>query len=292
MRGSRRKMSTHTRHHRRRTTQIPASTETETHQRLPRLFSSSGYSPRATKPSNNSEPEDHSDNSSPLSSDDDSERLNRHSTGSSFLASAAKTYSRAIYAHTTSQIPTIPTPGPPTLPNYTRTMHAFTLNQLNHMHNTGSHNPASRREQREQQQQQQQQQNKTAEGPNNSHKSHIPASSPLALKLPPSQTGSKYLSRSLATLNQMSLDEEPCGPSNTPEPAGGAVAPAPMGMPLRLVEDSIGFVEDSSSASSDVLARGRELEARFVELMKGVGGDGLAGFQLSEARDFAAVGLV
>jgi hypothetical protein len=184
-----------------------------------------------------------------------------------------------MYAHTTSQIAT---PGTTTLPNYTRTMHAFTLNQLNHMHNTGSHNPITRREQ--QQQQQQQQQNKTAEGPNNTHKSHIPASSPFALKLPPSQTGSKYLSRSLATLNQMSLDEEPCGPSNTPEPAGVALAPAPTSMPGPLLA--------SSSASSDVLAQERELEARFEELMAGVGGDGLAGFQLSEARDFAAVGSI
>jgi hypothetical protein len=259
-------MSSDTRHHRRRTTQIPTSTET--HQRLPRLFS--GYSPAATKPSNNSEPEDNSDNEFPLSSEDDSERLQKHSTGSSFLASAARTYSRAMYAHTTSQIAT---PGTTTLPNYTRTMHAFTLNQLNHMHNTGSHNPITRREQ--QQQQQQQQQNKTAEGPNNTHKSHIPASSPLALKLPPSQTGSKYLSRSLATLNQMSLDEEPCGPSNTPEPAGVALAPAPTSMPGPLLA--------SSSASSDVLAQERELGARF---------EGLAGFQLSEARDFAAVGSI
>jgi hypothetical protein len=97
-------MSTHTRHHRRRTTQIPASTETETHHRLPRLFSSSGYTPRATGSSNNGEPEEHSDNESPLSSDSSSSHPQRHSTGSSFLASAAKTYSRAMYAHTTSQI--------------------------------------------------------------------------------------------------------------------------------------------------------------------------------------------
>jgi hypothetical protein len=90
----------------------------------------------------------------------------------------------------------------------------------------------------------------------------------------------------------MSLDEEPCGPSNTPEPAGVAVAPAPMGMPARLAEDSDGFAEASSSVSSDTLAQGRELEARFEELMAGVGGDGLAGFQLFEAGDFAAVGLV
>jgi hypothetical protein len=171
-------------------------------------------------------------------------------------------------------------------------MHAFTLNQLNHMHNTGSHNPVTRREQREQQQQQQQQlHQKAAEVPNNTHKSHIPASSPLALKLPPSQTGSKYLSRSLATLNQMSLDEEPCGPSNTSEPGGVAVAPAPTGMPPRLAEDHSSLMA-SSSASSDVLAHGRELEARFEELMEGVGGDGVRGFQLSEARDFAAVGFV
>jgi hypothetical protein len=264
-------MSDHTRHHRRRTTQIPASSET--HHRLPRPFSSTGYSPRATGSSNDEEPEDHSDNESPLSSDNDSERLQRHSTSSSFLVSAANTYSRAMYANTTSQIPT---PGTTTLPNYTRTMHAFTLNQLNHMHNTGSHNPLTRREQ--------QRQKKAAEGPNNTHKSHIQASSPLAFKLPPSQTGLKYPSRSLATINQMSLDEEPCGPSNTPEPAGLALAPAPTSKP----EPSLA----SSSSSIDVLAHGRELEARFEELMAGVSADGVVGFNLSEARDFAAVGLV
>jgi hypothetical protein len=272
IRGSR-KMSSHTRHHRRRTTQIPASSET--HHRLPRLFSSTGYSLRATGPSNNEESEDHLDNESALSSDDDSERRQRHSTGSSFLASAARTYSRAMYAHTTSQIPI---PGTTTLPSYTRTMHAFTLNQLNHMDNTSSHNPRTRREQ------QRRQQKKAVEVPNNSHKSHIQASSPLALKLPPSQTGSKYLSRSLATLNQMSLDEEPCGPSNTPEPSGMALAPAPTSMPEPLLA--------SSSSSVDVLAHGRELEARFEELMAGVSADGIGVFNLAEARDFAAVGLV
>jgi hypothetical protein len=238
------------------------------HNRLPRLFS--GHSP-ASKHSDDSGPEEE-----PLSSEDDEECLQRHSTGSSFLASAARTYSRAMYAHTTSQIAS---PATSTLPNYNRTMHAFTLNQLNHMDNTGSHNPASlkTRNESKQQQQKKSQPIKIAQGPNRMHRSHLPAASPLALKMPPSQNGSQYLSRSLATLNQMSLDEEPCGPSNTPEPAGTALAPALMSMPAL--------------SSADLLAQGRELEAKFQELMAAVNGDSIVGLT-SEARDFAAVGLV
>ena len=260
-------MSDHSRHHRRRSTQVPVSGSHHIHDRLPRLFS--GHSPA-------SKYDDDSAREEPLSSEDDEECLQRHSTGSSFLASAARTYSRAMYAHTTSQITS---PGTSTLPNYNRIMHAFTLNQLNHMDNTGSHNPASLRKRSETQQHQQNkpQQTKITTGPNSMHKSHIPAASPLALKLPPSQNGSKYLSRSLSTLNQMSQDEEPCGPSNTPEPAGTALAPAPT--------------STSALSSADLLSQGRELEAKFQELMAGVSGDSVVGSK-SEARDFAAVGLV
>jgi hypothetical protein len=255
-------MSDHSRHHHRRATQVPVSGTHQVHNRLPRLFS--GHSP-ASKHDDDSAPE------KALSSEDDEECLQRHSTGSPFLASAARTYSRAMYAHTTSQIAS---PGTSALPNYNRTMHAFTLNQLNHMDNTGSHNPASLKQRNEQRKSQP---IKTARGPNNMHRSHMPAASPLALKMPPSQNGSQYLSRSLATLNQMSLDEEPCGPSNTPEPAGIALAPAPTSTPAL--------------SSVDLLAQGRELEAKFQELMAGVSGDSIVGLK-SEARDFAAVGLV
>lgn len=261
-------MSSQTRHHRRRTTQIPAQGTHTIYDRLPRLFS--GHSPAANKYSDDAAQEEEE----PLSSDEDEERLNRHSTGSSFLASAARTYSRAMYAHTTSQISS---PGTSTLPNYNRTMHAFTLNQLNHMHNTGSHNPASLK-QRSEQQQTLPAKVTPSQGPNGTHKSHLPATSPLALKLPPSQNGSQYLSRSLSTLNQMSLDEEPCGPSNTPEPAGTALAPAPTSAPTL--------------SSADLVEQEREIEAKFRELMKGVGGgEGIGGLG-SEARDFAVVGLV
>ena len=151
-------------------------------------------------------------------------------------------------------------------------MHAFTLNQLNHMDNTGSHNPASLSQRSKAEQ-------KTAQGPNSTHKSHIPAASPLPLKLPPAHKGSQAPTRSLAMLNQLSLDEEPCGPSNTPEPAGVALAPAPTSMPLV--------------TSAELLSQGRELEAKFNGLMAGVGVDGesIVGLK-SEARDFAAVGMV
>lgn len=171
-----------------------------------------------------------------------------------------------MYAHTTLQI-TSPDTG--TLPGYNRTMHAFTLNQLNHMDNTGSHNPERLRKQ---------QNMKTAQGPNSTHKAHIPAASPLALKLPPAQNGSQDGTRSLAALSQMSLDEEPCGPSNTPEPAVTALAPAPTSMP--------------SVSSAELLSQGRELEAKFNGLMAGVGVENVVGGLKSEARDFAAVGLV
>ncbi|GAB7323691.1 hypothetical protein MBLNU13_g07164t1 [Cladosporium sp. NU13] len=254
-------MSDYTRHHRRRSTQAPISGSQQIHNRLPRLFS--GHGPAAIKNEDDSAPEEE-----PLSSDEDEECLQRQSTLSSFLASAARTYSRAMYAHTTSQIAR---PGTSTLPSYNRTMHAFTLNQLNHMDNTGSHNPDSLRKHSSGQQ-------SIARGPNSMHKSHISAAPPLALKLPPAQNGSQDPTRSLAALKQMSLDEEPCGPSNTPEPAGAALAPAPTSAP--------------SLSSAELLSQGRELEAKFNGSMSGVSGESVVGGLRSEARDFAAVGLV
>lgn len=220
-------MSDHARHHRRRSTQVLISGTQHIHNRLPRLFT--GQSPAASRYEDDSAV----DEEEPLSSDEDDECLQQHSTGSSFLASAARTYSRAMYAHTTSQITR---PGTSTLPSYRRTMHAFTLNQLNHMDNTGSHNPASLGKCSSEQQ-------KTAQGPNSMHKSHIPPASPLSLKLPPVHKGSQHPARSLAMLNQLSLNEEPCGPSNTPEPAGASRAPAPTSMP--------------SLASAELLSQGR-----------------------------------
>lgn len=256
-------MSDHTRHHRRHSNQIPISaSEYYIHNRLPRLFT--GQSPAASKYEDDSAAEEEE----PVSPDEDEECLQRHSTGSSFLASVARTYSRAMYAHTSSQIAR---PGTSTLPSYNRTMHAFTLNQLNHIDNTGSHNPASLRKRSSEQQ-------KTAQGPNSSHKSHIPPASPLPLKLPPAHKGSQDPARSLVSLNQLSLDEEPRGPSNTPEPAGAALAPAPTSMPLL--------------TSADLLSQGRELEAKFNGLMPGVGGESVVGGLRSEARDLAAVGMV
>ena len=255
-------MSDHARHHRRRSTQVPISGTQQIHNSLPRLFS--GHSPAAITHKDDSAP----DEEDPLSSDEDEECLQRHRTGSSFLASAARTYSRAMYAHTTSQIAR---PGTSTLPTYNRTMHAFTLNQLNHMDNTGSHKPDSLRKRSREQ-------HKIAQGPNSMHESHIPAASPLVLKLPHAQNGSRDPTRSLATLKQMSLDEEPCRSSNTPGPAGVALAPAPTSTPTL--------------SSAGLLSQGRKLEAKFHGLMAGVREEGVVGGLRSEARDFAAVGLV
>lgn len=265
-------MSQNPHHQRRRTAQIPATGTHYIHDRLPRLFT--GHSPAANRYSDGSAPEE-----SHSSDDEDNENENendqvhpqRHSTGSSFLAAAARTYSRAMYAHTTSQLSSPQEAR--NLPNYNRNMHAFTLNQLNHMDNTGSHNPANLKKRDDQQQQQQhersQQMQKTqpitiVPSPTSMHKSHLPTASPPDLKLPPS------------TLKQLSLDEEPCGPSNTP------VVPAPISMPMS-----------STPAAANPLVQARELEARFDELMAGVNVDGqLCGGLESEVRDFAAVGSV
>lgn len=57
-----------------------------------------------------------------------------------------------------------------------------------------------------------------------------------------------------------------------------ALAPAPTSTP--------------SFSSADLWSQGRELEAKFNGLMAGVGGESIVGGLRSEARDFAAVGLV
>lgn len=255
-------MSDHTRHHRRRTTQIPSQGAHSIHDRLPRLFS--GHSPAANKFSDDSAAIESSSSGDDNDDDDhrDSNNPQRHSTGSSFLASAARTYSRAMYAHTTSQISS---PGTGTLPSYNRIMHDFTLNQLNHMDNTGSHNPANLKKRDEQQKQDQEQPQKTLPIPipPAPTSSHIPLTSTSNLKLPPSST---------------LKEEEPCGPSNTP------VGPAPI---------SKSTTTSSALSSADPLAQARQLEARFGELMEGPSMDGQMGGGLqAEVRDFAAVGLV
>jgi hypothetical protein len=195
------------------------------------------------------------------------------------------------------------------VPNYTKTMHAFTLNQLNYIHNTGcSHNqthtkPATNNI------------TSTAKRSTSTPNPFLPITSPLALKLPLSQSRTQYLSRSLSALNQMSLDEEPCGPSNTPEPGEGHSPPPPSILASRSVLKAVAPDEDvdlngdgdSETATSpmfsmsptEMLAQGRELEARVEALVKsrsGAGGNGDEGsssrggeleFRSSEAKDSA-----
>lgn len=110
----------------------------------------------------------------------------------------------------------------------------------------------------------------------------------------------------------MSLDEEPCGPWNTPElgDRGGLGRPPPPRTSVAPTSDADvdaeGDAEMSetmtsspmSMSSSEMLAQGRALEARFEELIKmgGVGDGGGAeavGLEFgSEARDFARFGMV
>lgn len=83
-----------------------------------------------------------------------------------------------MHAHTKGQLDR---PGVATLPSYTRTMHAFALNQLNHMENTFGTTTRSE------------------------------SSSP--------HVGAKMTSMPRVTqeLSRMTLEEEPAGPLNTPE---------------------------------------------------------------------------
>lgn len=264
------------RHHRRRSTQIPPSPTAhhQIHTRLPRLFSD--HSPAAvsntnlaSSPINNFKEEDPQSEDA-LSSDEDTESLNRqnyrHSTGSSFLTprqAQTQAYSRAMHAHTTSQLPTTSPPqeASPTPQTYARTMHAFTLNQLNHMANTGTHNPTNNNS------------NAISSKPKitpspNPKNAHLSKITSMPLKLPSSQP--------VHLQNQTSLrDEEPYGPSNTPEPAGQtALAPPPTSAPMSL-------------SPNEMLAQGRELEARFEKLMAGPGIGGSGRGMGSEGRDWA-----
>lgn len=374
-------MSSHERHHR-RSTQIPPSEINRVHHLLSRAFS--GEIPASRNQSSAIDPEiEEADYSSSSSSDssETNETENRNNPRSfipSNVGTTKKSYSRAMHAyHTTSQ----PTPSSltsslfpgtsieetqqakqpssplQTFPNYTRTMHAFTLNQLNHLANTGSHNqpktkpgpdsharnptatplPTGKKPSEPQR-------TKAATTTTAASAGTILTTSPLALKLPPSQSRTQYLSRSLSILNQMSLDEEPCGPSNTPEPfgenafgkpppvsAGAVAAAAPLRSSVsgyrnggvdrdgdsamqmqRDVDMAMAMVAPPiscpmSMSSSEMLAQGRELEARFEALIRfggGGGGGGISGHESSggsgsgleiggsEARDFARFGMV
>jgi hypothetical protein len=188
------------------------------------------------------------------------------------------------------------------VPNYTKTMHAFTLNQLNYIHNTGSQNQTHTKPT-----------NNTASTTKRSTSTPnpiLPITSPLALKLPPSQSRTQYLSRSLSVLNQMSLDEEPCGPSNTPEPGERHSPPPSILASQSAAPDEGGDVGEDGDGDSEtpmfsmspteMLAQGRELEARFEALVtsrSGAGGNngdegsssrgGGLEFVASEAKDSA-----
>lgn len=140
-------------------------------------------------------------------------------------------------------------------------MHAFILNQLNHMNNTGSHNPKNN--------------NKipllpAPKAAATAHLSNNPTSMPV--QLPPAQTQPTSL-----------RDEQPLGPSNTPEPAGNGPSTAP-------IAPSSAPAAGLSLSRAEMLAQGRELEARFEELM--MGGGGLkVGMSEVQVRDWVEVGL-
>ncbi|EMC92771.1 hypothetical protein BAUCODRAFT_125747 [Baudoinia panamericana UAMH 10762] len=100
-------------HSRRRSTQLPPSQHDHVHRRLPRLFS--GHIPGSN--------EDGGDESS-----DDGSQSEAIELRDNFLG-RVHSYSKLMHNHTRLQLES-PTGG--TLPSYTKTMHAFTLNQLNH----------------------------------------------------------------------------------------------------------------------------------------------------------------
>jgi hypothetical protein len=232
-------------------------------------------------------------------------------------------------------------------------MHAFTLNQLNYLNNTGSHAAAARpninynikpessttttitttttkKPTTTTPTKPQQNPSTNPTTTTTTASPLLPLTSPLALKLPPSQSRTQYLSRSLSVLNQMGLDEEPCGPSNTPEPGERHLPPPPptsiaheyhvedgdvdLDVDVKADADSSEEVAATtpmfSMSPTEMLAMGRELEARFEELIRmgdadadaavrgqvgsegGGGGGGGLEFGFSEARDFARFRMV
>ena len=351
-------MPSRERHHR-RSTQISPSEINRVHHHISRAFSGEIPASRKRNASIDSDYEEALYSSSPSSSstrssssssrDPETPRYQKQSNTKTFFPSnigtPSRRYSRAMHDyHATSQPnsprasiekkqeSSIETETPfRSFPNYTKTMHAFTLNQLNHLNNTGSHNRANANA------------NNKPTAPlkgsqlsppsatptpttpkiqpvptSNPTSPILPITSPLALKLPPSQSRTQYLSRSLSLLNQMSLDEAPCGPSNTPEPGdlGGLGRPPLPRTPTSLsasedesMDDDIdsrseGTLSPMEMSPSEMLAQGRELEARFQALIRmgdadvrdhgrGDGIDGLEfGSSSSEARDFARFRMV
>lgn len=101
---------------RRRSIQVPVSPQDRVHRRLPSLFS-------GTVLGSSADTEDASSDDDDGSSEDMERREN-------FLG-RVHSYSKLMHAHTKLQLAS---PSTGTLPSYTRTMRAFTLNQL-HGHN-------------------------------------------------------------------------------------------------------------------------------------------------------------
>ena len=364
------RMPSRERHHR-RSTQIPTSEINKVHHLLSHAFSGeipARQNHNSSVDSGNEEAIYSSSSSASSTSSTDSQTPpnKRPHTRKYFFPSnigtPRRSYSRAMHAyHATSQPtpPSIPSSSPRTsiekaqetqtkpkdpfakpVPNYAKTMHAFTLNQLNYLNNTGSHPAAARPNINyniEPESSTTTTKKPTTTTPTNPQQNPstnpttttttasplLPLTSPLALKLPPSQSRTQYLSRSLSVLNQMGLDEEPCGPSNTPEPGERHLPPPP---PTSIshedhVEDGGVDVDADVNADSseepaattpmfsmsptEMLAQGRELEARFEELIRmgdadavvvrgQVGSEGGGGleFGFSEARDFARFRMV
>jgi len=176
-------------HARRRSTQLPCSPKahSEVHKRLPHLFG-------GNVPGVASAPAD--DESADRGSDDcresDNDNPDRRSNLADDFLGRVNDYSRLIHAHTEYQLRR---PSNGTLPSYRKTMHTFTLNQLNH------------------------------------HRSLHPDEHNGTLSAPstsPAHSASPVLPLDLhAELNRLSLDEAPQGPVNSPVHGGGATAVLP-----------------------------------------------------------------
>ena len=150
---------------RRGSSQIPLNPSDQAHKRLPQLFS--GSAPR-TGSSGADENKDEDDSKDEPGEDEEE-------TGPGFLG-RVNNYNRLMQAHTKHQIAS---PASRALPSYSKTMHAFTLNQLN----------SSRRSSRSE-----------------TSSPHIGAKGAVVL---PSKVRGK--------LTKLDLDELPHGPVNTPE---------------------------------------------------------------------------
>lgn len=124
------------------------------------------------------------------------------------------------------------------LPTYAHTMHAFTLNQLNDMANTGSHRRAASSPAVHIHQETQQRASTITSN-------HQPKTLPIPIP-----------TTSASQMKHLTLDEAPYGPTNTPE-FGSLALPRQAVLP---------------PTSQDLVARGKELEERFEVMMSsGVG---------------------